>query len=160
MGKECLFSNKYEGLKVKVQLVREGPASEYGSRLSNSEDVAKLVGPELRRADREHFLSVLLNTKNVPIGVDEVSIGTLDHSIVCPRELFKSAILGSAAAIILVHNHPSGDPEPSAEDLELTKRMRRAGKLIGIRVLDHVIITGNEHLSFLDRGLMKDETSA
>lgn len=159
MGKLRPFSVKYQGLKVTSQLIREGSVEGYGSRVSSSADVVRLVAADLKNADREHFLSILLNTKNVPIGVDEVGIGSLNHSVVHPREVFKTAILASAASLILVHNHPSGDPDPSSEDLALTKRLRKAGKLLGISVLDHVIIGGEGHLSMLDAGLLQDEAS-
>ena len=144
----------YAGLKIRVQLVREGTRQEYGKRISSSQDVVELVAPDLNKYDREVFLSLLLNTKNMPIGVDEVSIGCLNSSIIHPRELFKSAVLASASSLILIHNHPSGDPEPSREDLELTKRLVKAGDLMGIKILDHVIIAGDGYLSLLDRGLM------
>lgn len=155
MGEVRLFSTKYKGLKVKTQLIREGPAEEHGSSLSNSEDVARFVESELKNADREHFLSILLNTKNVPIGVDEISIGSLNQSIIHPREVFKTAILASAAALVLVHNHPSGDPEPSREDIKITERLVEAGELLGIPLLDHVIIAGERHFSLCDKGLIK-----
>jgi len=144
----------YAGLKIRVQLVREGTRQEYGKRISSSQDVVELVAPDLNKYDREVFLSLLLNTKNMPIGVEEVSIGCLNSSIIHPRELFKSAVLASASSLILIHNHPSGDPEASREDLELTKRLVKAGELMGIKILDHVIIAGERFLSLLDRGLM------
>ena len=144
----------YAGLKIRVQLVREGTRQEYGKRISSSQDVVELVAPDLNKYDREVFLSLLLNTKNLPIGVEEVSIGCLNSSIIHPRELFKSAVLASASSLILIHNHPSGDPEPSREDLELTKRLVKAGDLMGIKILDHVIIAGESFISLLDRGLM------
>ena len=144
----------YAGLKVRIQLVREGTGQEYGKRISSSSDVVDLVGPELKSSDREVFLSVLLNTKNVPIGVEEVSIGSLNQSVVCPRELFKSAVLASASSLILAHNHPSGDPEPSQEDLKITQRLVTAGEILGIRILDHVIVAGVSHLSLLEKGLL------
>ena len=144
----------YAGLKIRVQLVREGTRQEYGKRISSSQDVVELVAPDLNKYDREVFLSLLLNTKNMPIGVEEVSIGCLNSSIIHPRELFKSAVLASASSLILIHNHPSGDPEPSREDLELTKRLVKAGDLMGIKILDHVIIAGESFISLLDRGLM------
>ena len=144
----------YAGLKVRIQLVREGTRQEYGKRISSSSDVVDLVGPELTSSDREVFLSVLLNTKNVPIGVEEVSIGSLDQSVIHPRELFKSAVLASASSLILAHNHPSGDPEPSQEDLKITQRLVNAGEILGIRILDHVIVAGASHLSLLEKGLL------
>ncbi len=92
-----------------------------------------------------------LNTKNNITGINVVSIGSLNSSLVHPREVFKAAILGNAAAIILAHNHPSGDPSPSPEDLEITRRLVEAGKILGIEVLDHVII-GDRWESLKERG--------
>ena len=86
------------------------------------------------------------------LGANTVSVGSLTASIVSPREVFKPAIVGSAAALLLAHNHTSGDPAPSAEDIELTKRLRDAGELLGIRVLDHVILGDGKHYSFVDAG--------
>lgn len=104
------------------------------------DDVIALVGKKLRKEAREHFLVLLLNARHEVLGKETVSIGSLNASIVHPREVFKPAVLQSAASIILVHNHPSGDPEPSEEDLSITKRLVRAGDLLGIGVLDHVIV--------------------
>ncbi len=120
--------------------------------LSNSSQVADLFA-HLRHETREVFASIHLDSKNRLLCVETVSIGSLSAAIVHPREVFKAALLSSAAAMVFVHNHPSGDPTPSREDLELTKRLQEAGELLGIRVLDHVII-GGEHLSFADRGLI------
>lgn len=107
----------------------------------------------LRAEAREVFATIHLDSKNRILCVETVSVGCLTSAIVHPREVFKSALLSSAAAVVLVHNHPSGDPTPSREDLELTKRLKEAGELLGIRVLDHVII-GSGHLSIADRGLL------
>jgi len=142
----------YSGLKVRVQLVREGSAQKYHKPIACSVDVVEFVGDRLAGMDREYFLSILFNGKNVPIAVEEVSIGSQTASLVHPRELFKSALLASAAGMILAHNHPSGDPSPSREDLELTERIKDAGKLLGITVLDHVIIGHGAHYSFADQG--------
>ncbi len=101
----------------------------------------------------EHFLALHLDTKNRISCVDHVSVGSLNASIVHPREVLKTALLSSAAAIALVHNHPSGDVAPSQEDIQLTRRIKDACELIGIRCLDHVIIGSDEYYSFADRGL-------
>lgn len=90
--------------------------------------------------DREVFAVALLSTRNTFIGWNEVSRGTLNGSLVHPREVFKPAIIGNGAAVILFHNHPSGDPSPSQEDRELTERLKAAGKVLGIEVLDHIIL--------------------
>jgi len=116
-------------------------------------DVAELLMGRLRFLDREHFLVVLLSARNQPLGVETISVGHLTASLVHPRELFKSAIQKSAAAIILAHNHPSGDPMPSQEDLLLTKRLREGGELLGIEILDHVIFGDNKYASLKEKGL-------
>jgi len=118
------------------------------------EDAARLVMEEMRYLDREHFRALLLNAKNQVIGQEIISIGTLNSSAVHPRELFKNAIKASAAAIILVHNHPSGDPSPSREDIEVTRRLVEAGRLIGIEILDHLVIGNGKFESFKAMGLI------
>jgi len=103
---------------------------------------------------KEHFLILLLDGKNRIIREEQVSEGSLNQSIVHPREVFKPAVRESAAAIILVHNHPSGDPAPSREDREITRRLKEGGDLLGIRVLDHIIIGDGSYLSFVEQGLL------
>lgn len=122
--------------------------------IKTPEDVAGLVMEEMRHLDREHFRALFLNAKNQVIGQEVISIGTLNSSAVHPRELFKNAIKRSAAAIILIHNHPSGDPSPSREDVEVTRRVIEAGHIIGIEVLDHLIIGDNKFNSFKAKGLI------
>lgn len=117
-------------------------------------DVFHLVGEEMRYLDREHFNVILLNTKNHVLGIENVSVGSLNASLVHPRELFKKAILKSAAGVILVHNHPSGDPEPSEEDKQVTCRMAEAGEIIGIEVLDHIVIGDGRFASLREYGFM------
>jgi DNA repair protein RadC len=102
---------------------------------------------------KESFIALHLDGKNRIICVDIVSVGSLNQSIVHPREVFKTALLSSATAIILMHNHPSGDPSPSSEDLEVTRRLREVGDLLGIKVLDHIII-GSTYYSFVERGVI------
>ena len=99
------------------------------------------------------FLTLHLDGKNRIIALDMVSIGSLNQSIVHPRELFKTALLSSAAAIIMVHNHPTGDPTPSREDIDITRRIKEAGEILGVKLLDHIII-GSSYLSFVGRGLL------
>lgn len=118
------------------------------------EDVCSLLMEDLRNLDREYFLALLLNTKNQVLAKETISIGTLNASMVHPRELFKVAIRRSAAAVILVHNHPSGDPTPSREDIALTKRLQEAGEIIGIDVLDHIVIGDNRFTSLKSQGLI------
>ena len=107
----------------------------------------------LNQETKEYFLSLHLDGKNRIICIDIISIGSLNQSIVHPRETFKTALISSAAAIILVHNHPTGDPTPSREDLAITKRLCEAGEILGIKVLDHIII-GETFTSFVSQGLM------
>jgi DNA repair protein RadC len=118
------------------------------------DDVVDLVGPSIRLEQREHFLVLLLNARHEVQGVELVSVGSLNASIVHPREVFKPAVLASAASIVLVHNHPSGDPEPSEEDLSITKRLVEAGELLGVGVLDHVIVASRGIVSFRSRQLL------
>ena len=107
----------------------------------------------LKNETREYFLVLHCDGKNRIIAVDVSSIGSLNQSIVHPREIYKTALLSSAAAIILVHNHPTGDPTPSTEDMTITRRITEAGELLGIRVLDHIII-GDNYYSFAENGHM------
>jgi DNA repair protein RadC len=109
---------------------------------------------DLVRARREHFVVLLLNARHEMQARETVSIGSLNASIVHPREVFQPAIVHSAAAVVLVHNHPSGDPEPSEEDLGITRRLVQVGDLVGIGVLDHVIVAARGHVSFRARQLL------
>lgn len=142
-------------VKAAMELGRRAALSRAGERprVSSPEDAALLVMEEMRHLDREHFCALFLNTKNQVIAREKISVGTLNSSTVHPRELFKGAVLKSAAALILVHNHPSGDPTPSREDLEVTRRLREAGEIMGIEVLDHIIIGDNKFTSLKAKGL-------
>lgn len=109
---------------------------------------------EYRTRDREHFIALYLNSRSSVIAIEVVSVGTVSASLVHPREVFKGAILFNAATVIVAHNHPSGDPEPSAEDRECTRRLRQAGELLGIPLIDHIVMGKASHVSFRDRGLI------
>lgn len=136
------------------EMVREDlPAYIQTSRFTSPHQIYELFGG-LRHETKEHFIAIHLDGKNRIVCFDRVSVGSLNQSIVHPREVFKGAILSSAAALILVHNHPTGDPTPSAEDRAITKRLAEVGDLVGIRVLDHVIVGDGEYLSFVERGLL------
>lgn len=100
------------------------------------------------------FLCLHLDGKNRIVCVDLVSIGSLNQSLVHPREVFKTALLSNAAAVLLIHQHPTGDPAPSTEDIAITRRLREAGEILGLKVLDHIIIGQDEYLSFVERGLL------
>jgi DNA repair protein RadC len=117
------------------------------------EDIMALLKGRLKDKKKEHFLALLLDTRNRLIKAAEISVGSLDSSIVHPREVFKEAISASAAGIIFVHNHPSGDLEASEDDIRLTKRLAEAGEIMGIDVLDHIIIGDNNFLSLKREGL-------
>lgn len=122
--------------------------------IRSPEDVARLLMEEMRSLDREHFRELLLNSKNRVISIETISVGTLNASIVHPREGLKPAIVKSAAAIILVHNHPTGVPTPSQEDIAITKRFVKAGEIVGIQVLDHVIIGNGRFQSLKELGVL------
>jgi len=108
----------------------------------------------LMQETKEMFIALHLDGKNRIICMDLVSIGSLNQSIVHPRELFKTACLSNAAAFICVHQHPTGDPTPSSEDISITRRLKEAGEIMGIRLLDHIIVGDNQYLSFVERGLL------
>lgn len=116
------------------------------------EDGAKYVMEEMRFLSQEHFVCLYLNTKNQVIHKQTVFIGSLNASIVHPREVYKEAFKRSAASIIAIHNHPSGDPTPSREDIEVTKRLVECGKIIGIELLDHLIIGEHKYISLKEKG--------
>jgi DNA repair protein RadC len=137
-------------IKAALELSKrlEGDAGEQQKPMVKSpEDVVNIVKSQLKGKKKEHFLVLCLDTRNRVINCRPVSIGSLDTSIVHPREVFKEAVSSSAASVVFVHNHPSGDPEPSKEDVELTKRLVKAGEIIGIDVLDHIIVCDRSYLS-------------
>ena len=117
------------------------------------EEAVSVVKGRLKDKKKEYFLALSLDTRNQLIKVSEISVGSLDTNIVHPREVFKEAISASAASVIFVHNHPSGDPTASEDDIKLTQRLAEAGEIVGIDVLDHVIIGDKRHLSLKREGL-------
>lgn len=122
--------------------------------LTSPKAVADYFRKKLGREKKEHFSILLLDSRNNLIKISDISVGTLNASLVHPREIFSEALKQNAASIILVHNHPSGDPEPSEDDLEITKRIVEAGKIMGIDVLDHVIISKTKVFSFKEKKLI------
>lgn len=123
-----------------------------GRRVGSALDVERHFRPRLARRDRESFHVLALDGRHRLLREEEVSVGTLTASLVHPREVFRGAIRVSAAAIVLVHNHPSGDPSPSAEDRSVTRRLSEAGRVLGIEVLDHVVVARGGHFSFREAG--------
>lgn len=129
-------------------------AARRGATISTPEQVVEVARPLLVGKDREHFLALALSTKNGLLKVIEVSIGSLAASVVHPRELFREAVAVSAASVVISHQHPSNDCTPSGADIQLTRRLVKAGDVLGIEVLDHVIVGGDEFASLRDLGLM------
>ena len=122
--------------------------------IARPEDLAVRLRSELSGKKQEHFVVVSVNNRNRVIGWDTVAIGTLNSSLIHPRETFNAAIRRQAAAVIVAHNHPSGDPTPSEADIVVTRRLKEAGSLLGIELLDHVVIGSEEHFSFRERGMV------
>lgn len=139
--------------RLRVSVVREGRAR-YSEPLRLSSDVFRFLERKAKRWDREHFLTLALDGKNRVLGFEEVSTGTLTASLVHPREVMKALILANAAAFVLVHNHPSGDPTPSVEDHAITQRLKQVGELLGLALLDHVILGGGRYFSMADQGVL------
>ena len=138
---------------VTCKLVRECPSIMYDARkVSSPDDAVSLAKDFLEFSDRERMVLICLDIKSQPTHIQTISIGTLHNSLVHPREVFKAAILSNSASIILAHNHPSGDPSPSREDIEVTKRINEAGNLLGIGLQDHIIIGSNGHYSLKSNG--------
>jgi len=121
--------------------------------IRQAKDIAELVMPQMRHLEQEHLRVVSLNGRGRVLAITTVFVGTLDASLVHPREVFKEALRRTAKSIILIHNHPSGLPEPSKEDIEMTKRIAQAGKVIGIEMLDHIIIGDGEFISLNEKEL-------
>jgi len=140
-------------------------AVEIGRRISNlhyddryvirsPEDGAKYVMNDMRFLSQEHFVTLYLNTKNQVLHKKTIFIGSLNASIVHPREIYKEALRRSAASIVCIHNHPSGDPTPSREDIEVTRRISECGKILGVELLDHLIIGENKFVSLKEKGYL------
>lgn len=123
--------------------------------ITSPDDAAEYAMPRFRYEQREHFAVILLNIKNHVLSMPVISIGSLTTSVVHPREVFKAALQQAAAALILVHNHPSGDPSPSRDDILTTKRLVEAGKLMDVPVLDHIIIGNDNYISLKEKGVIK-----
>lgn len=153
------MSNKSAAKRIQIvslKMVRESTILYEARKISSPKDAAGLGQRFLEEADREQVIVCCLDNKNAPINLNVVSMGTLNTSLIHPREVFKTAIMSNAASIVLFHNHPSGDPEPSQEDISITKRIADAGTLMGIELLDHIIIgLEGRYLSLKEHGHLK-----
>lgn len=139
---------------VSIKMVKENNL-EYGSnQISSPKDAADIFRKFIGDYDREALVVLTFDTKNKINSITVASIGSLNSSIVHPREVFKTAILSNSASIIIGHNHPSGDPSPSKEDISITSRLKECGKILGIELLDHVIIGDNNYISLKEKGLL------
>ena len=138
--------------RYRREMVREDAPAWVSMRFTSPRQVFEMFY-DLRLEAKEHFIALHLNGKNKIVCFDRVSIGSLNQSIIQNRELFKTACISSAAAILVLHNHPTGDPTPSREDLDVTRRIKEAGDLLGIKLLDHIII-GESYVSFVEQGLL------
>lgn len=147
---------KASGLKAAFTLASRFQARklEHLDRFTSPRQVFDYFHHEFRDSRKEYFLILLLDGKNRIIRRVQISEGSLNQSIVHPREVFSPAVKESAAAVILVHNHPTGDPAPSSEDIAITRRLKEAGEIMGIKVLDHIIVGDGEFMSFVERGLL------
>ena len=152
---EGMTSLKALKCKAVLEIARRmNDTDKHIEQIHGPEDVARYLMPKLKAENKEHFVIVLLNTKNHIIGYKIISIGSLTASIVHPREVFEAATKNHAASMILAHNHPSGDPSPSREDIKVTERLVKAGEIMDIPVLDHIIIGNNTFASLKEKGLM------
>jgi len=145
------FSRKRVDI-VSVQLVKESSLLYENRIIQSPRDAARLFDEVIGNADREYFIVLCLNMKNEPTHLNIAHIGSLNSSIVHPREVLKAAILSNAGSIIVCHNHPSGNPEPSIEDLNVTQRLNEACDLMGIPLLDHIIIGNQDYVSLKEKG--------
>lgn len=158
MSSNLISRRRYVTVRSRVEVVADAPLPSAGSVLASSAaaEVARVMLTRVGGDDRETFGAMLLDARHRMAAWHTVSVGILTASLVHPREVFGMAIREGAAGIVLCHNHPSGDPEPSPEDLEITRRLCAVGELVGIRVFDHIVVAAGTttYVSFLERGLL------
>jgi len=147
------FAQIKAALEIGKRLLREASSSK--KKIHNAVDLVDYYGPNMRDLKKEIFKIVLLDVKNKIIGDIDVSVGSLSESIVHPREVLKEIIKESAASVIFLHNHPSGESNPSKNDIDITERLTEACDLIGVKVLDHIILGDDNYTSFAQEGLLK-----
>lgn len=148
----CKASQIIAAIEIGKRLNKRGPHDKI--KVTSPSILADMIMDEMRDLHKEHFKIAIMDTKNQILAIENISIGTLNASIVHPRDVFKIAIKRNANSIILIHNHPSGDTTPSNEDISITNRLIDAGNLIGIKILDHIIIGDNKYLSFKEKNLI------
>jgi DNA repair protein RadC len=141
-------------IKAAMELENGIVDAETAGNVASPEDIVSFLAPELHAFDRECFKTVLLNTKNGLISVEDISVGTINALLVHAREVFRGANAKNAFSLILVHNHPSGDPTPSENDIRITEQLKNAGEFIGIRVIDHIIIGNETFYSFQNESIL------
>lgn len=139
---------------VSLRIVKESSLLYQKRTIRSPHDAYELIRDFVADADREHFMVVCLDTKNRPTSINMCHVGGLNASLAHPREVLKTAVLSNAASVLLAHNHPSGDPTPSPEDIEVTRRIAQAGEIMGIEVLDHLIVGDGEFVSLKEKGHM------
>jgi DNA repair protein RadC len=138
----------------KVMLVRDKNQPSNIKQITGAADTYDILKSYLEGQDRENFVILILDTKLKVVGINTVSVGSINQAVVHPREVFKPAILKNASALILGHNHPSGDPAPSSEDIKVTQKLIDAGNLLGIPVIDHIIVCDDAYFSFKNGGVI------
>lgn len=151
MARSHLSLDGYLGYRTRVELVREGLEYDVVS-IHRSEDAYEFL-QGIRHADRESLYSIMLDARNSVVGCEEVSRGSLNTTRTRPGDIYKGVLLSNALGLILAHNHPSGNPDPSPEDIEFTKSVARAGELLGIELYDHLIVAGDRYTSLRERSL-------
>lgn len=152
MAQSRLSLDGYLGYRTRVELVREGVQHDIVT-ISRPEDAYEFLR-EIRHADRESLYSILLDARNSVVGCEEVSRGSLNTTRTHPSDIYKGALLANAFGVILAHNHPSGNPEPSPEDIDFTRSVARGGELLGIQLYDHLIVAGDSYTSLRERHLL------
>lgn len=165
MGQTALFHDNWRQGPIEGVYGRPARACAHCDRISRQqatdralidspEAAAIVLLPQFANADRERCVAGYVDTKHRLLSVVTISIGSLDHTFMAPREVFRDALLENAAAVVLAHNHPSGDPEPSSDDVAVSQRLARAGSLIGVEVLDHLVVGDNRWVSLARRGAL------
>ncbi len=152
--KACIEIARRMAIEERVFEESEAMKRRNSDTITSPDKLFEIIKSKITQFSKEHFFVVSLDTRNNLIGVDEISVGTLTASLVHPRETFESAIRRHAAKIIISHNHPSGETDPSDDDMKITRRLVDAGKIMGIEVLDHIIVTKTSYLSFKEQLLI------